>query len=160
MAALIDLDTLIEVAIARKAIEGAVARLAAMDASADDLEAMEVVLERIQRLAKKNQPMYSVTPDFHVAVAHATHNEVLKSVVSSFNELMVVAGEVIERDEIGYKYRIGEYQSHLDLYNVLKDRDPDRAQAAMQEHVQKTVDALRLVRERPKSNKSLDRFSR
>ena len=150
MAALIDMDTLIEVAIARKAIEGAVARLASVDATAEDFENIEIALDRIQRFAKKNQPMYTVTPDFHVAVAHATHNTVLKSVVSSFNLLMVAAGGVIERDEIGYQYRIGEYQSHLELYNVIKKRDPDRAQIAMQEHVEKTVMALQIVRARSK----------
>jgi GntR family transcriptional repressor for pyruvate dehydrogenase complex len=150
MAALIDMDTLIEVAIARKAIEGSVARLAALDANADDFENIEIALDRIQRCARKNQPMYSVTPDFHVAVAQATHNAVLRSVVSSFNLLMVAAGEVIERDEVGYTYRIGEYESHLELYGVIRKGDPDRAQAAMQEHIQKTVDALQIARARSK----------
>lgn len=157
MAALIDMDTLIEVAIARKAIEGSVARLAATDATADDFEAIEIVLERIKRQSTKNQPMYTVTPEFHVAVAQATHNQVLKSVVSSFNLLMVTAGEVIERDEIGYEYRIGEYQSHLDLFSVLKRRNADLAQLAMQEHVQKTVDALERVRARRQQKTTLDK---
>jgi GntR family transcriptional repressor for pyruvate dehydrogenase complex len=145
MAALIDMDTLIQVAMARKAIEGAVAKLAATAATADDFEEMEAILVRIEKLAKKNQPMYSITPEFHVAVAHATHNKVLESVVASFNLLMATAGEIIEREEVGYQYRIGEYNSHQELYKVLKLRNPARAQVAMEEHVQKTVDALQRV---------------
>lgn len=153
MAALIDLETLIEVAIARKAIEGAVARIATVAATAEDFEGMELVLDRIHRLAKKNQPMYTLTPDFHVAVAHAAHNTVLKSTVSSFNALMVAAGEIIERDEVGVQYRMREYESHRELYEVLKLRDPDRAQRAMQEHIQKTVDVLESVRSRSSRGK-------
>ncbi len=145
MAALIDIDTLIKVAIARKAIEGAVARLAAIEAAEDDFEEMELILSKIHRLARKNQPMHSLTPEFHVAVAKATHNDVLVGVVSSFNSLMVAAGQVIEREQIGYEYRMGEYESHRELLEVLLARDAARAQVAMEEHIQLTIDALQRV---------------
>lgn len=142
MAALIDMDTLIEVARARKQIEGSVARLAATEATADDFDELETILDKILRLSKKHQPMYSVTPQFHVAVARAAHNRVLEKVVSSFNDLMAAAGEVIEREEFGHPYRAGEYESHRRLLDVLRTRDPFRAQAEMEEHIQKTVDLL------------------
>ena len=148
MAALIDIDTLIKVAIARKAIEGSVARLAAAQALEDDFEEMELILLKIHRLAHKNQPMYSVTPDFHVAVAKATHNDVLVSVVSSFNSLMAAAGQVIERESVGYEYRVGEYESHRELLKVLLTRDPAKAQIAMEEHIQITIDLLQRVQSR------------
>ncbi len=151
MAALIDMDTLIQVAMARKAIEGAVARIAATVATEEDFERIEGVLDTIRRLAKKNQPMYSVTPDFHVAVAGATHNSVLESVVSSFNELMVAAGDVIERDETGQEYRNEECDSHCELFRVLRRRDAMHAQIAMEEHVQLTVDRLLRLREKTKA---------
>lgn len=151
MAALLDMDTLIQVAIARKAIEGAVARIAATAATDDDFDGIEAVLERIRRLAKKNQPMHSVTPEFHVAVARAAHNSVLEGIVSSFNALMAAAGEVIERDEVGQAYRNAEYTSHCELFDVLRRRDPLHAQAAMEEHIQKTVDRLSLLQARSRS---------
>jgi GntR family transcriptional repressor for pyruvate dehydrogenase complex len=154
MAALIDMDTLIQVAIARKAIEGAVAALAAVHATADDFDAMEYILEKIYRLAKRNQPMYSVTPEFHVAVAKATHNDVLAGVVSSFNLLMAAAGEVIEKEEVGYEYRVGEYQSHRDLLDVFLTRDAVGSQKAMEVHIQKTVEALERVRGRREREKA------
>jgi GntR family transcriptional repressor for pyruvate dehydrogenase complex len=142
MSSLLDMATLIEVASARRVIEGAVARMAAVTATADDFEELEAILLKIERLAKKNQPMYTVTPAFHVCVARATHNGVLEKVISSFNSLMTSAGSVIERDQIGYEYRIGEYESHKQLFDVLQTRDPDRAQVEMEAHVTKTVDLL------------------
>ena len=151
MAALIDTDTLIEVAKARKHIEGSVARLAAVEATAEDFEEIEAVLDKILRLSKKHQPMYSMTPQFHVAVARATHNRVLEKVVSSFNDLMVSAGGVIEREEFGYQYRLGEYESHRALLEVLQSRDPLRAQLEMEAHIQKTVDLLIAIRSKPRN---------
>ncbi|MBV9675604.1 MAG: FadR family transcriptional regulator [Acidobacteriaceae bacterium] len=145
MAALIDIDTLIKVAIARKAIEGSVARLAAAQAEDEDFEEMELILSKIRRLARKNQPMHSLTPEFHVAVAKATHNDVLVGVVSSFNSLMVAAGEVIECEKVGYEYRMGEYESHRELLEVLLTRDSARAQIAMEDHIQITIDVLQRV---------------
>ena len=148
MAALIDFDTLIKVAIARKAIEGSVARVAATQARTENYEEMELVLDKIRRFTRRNQPMYNITPEFHIAVAKATQNQVLEGVVTSFNSLMVTAGEVIEKDEIGYEYRMGEYSSHLKLYDVLRTRDPLTAQVAMEEHIEKTVQVLERVRTR------------
>ena len=65
MAALIDVGTLIEVAVARKVIEGSVARMTAVEGTADDFEEMELVLEKIKRLAHKKPthvPRYPSVP--------------------------------------------------------------------------------------------------
>src|SRR5262249_5494400 len=120
-------EAITEVAAARRVIESGVARLAATTATEEDFEAMEEVLRKIERTASRNQPMYSITPQFHVAVARATHNKVLEKIVSSFNLLMASGGAVIERDNVGYQYRLDEYESHRRLYEALRSRDPDRA---------------------------------
>jgi GntR family transcriptional repressor for pyruvate dehydrogenase complex len=149
MAALIDLNTLIEVARARKIIEAAVARQATIEATEEDFEEIESVLGKIERMAKKNQPMYSITPEFHVAVARAAHNEVLVKVIASFNSLMAAAGELIERNAVGYAYRVAEYESHRDLYRVIRKRDPQLTHFEMEAHVQQTVDILLEIQSRP-----------
>lgn len=146
VAALLDMDTLIEVARARRAIEGSVARLAASEATDEDFEKMEHALFTIRRAVARNQPMFSLTPAFHLAVASATHNRILEQVVSSFNSLMTAAGEVIERVHAGSTYRRKEYESHARLLKVLRTRDPDAAQKEMEKHVQQTVDMLEKIR--------------
>ena len=144
--ALLDFDALIEVAIARRAIESSVARMAAIHATEEDFDEIEEALFRIESVARKNKPMYSVTPAFHVAVAKASHNRVLEKVVASFNSLMTSAGEAIERDHIGPGYRTEEFESHRLLLEVLRKRDPDLAQREMEDHITKTVDQLTSVR--------------
>lgn len=146
--ALLDMDALIEVAIARRAIESSVAQIVAGSASEEDFEDIEEALFRIELVAQKNKPMYTVTPDFHVAVARASHNRVLEKVVASFNALMVSAGEVIEREFMGPAYRTAEFESHRRLLEVFRTRDPDLARREMEIHISKTVDDLVAVRDR------------
>ncbi|HZT30840.1 MAG TPA: FadR/GntR family transcriptional regulator [Bryobacteraceae bacterium] len=142
LASLLGMEAIVDVVAARKVIEAAVARLAAVSATEDDLEEMEEILRKIERLAQKNQPMYTLTPQFHVAVARATHNKVLEKIVSSFNLLMAAGGQLIERENVGYQYRLSEYESHRELFEALRSRDPDRAQHVMEEHVTETLETL------------------
>lgn len=146
MASLLDMNTLIEVAQARKAIEGAVARLAAITATSEDFEEMESKLSAIERAVKKSRPMFSLTPAFHVTIARATHNQILEKVVSSFNSLMTAAGNVIEQAHFGSDYRKAEYESHARLLEVLRSGDAAKAQTEMENHIQKTVEDLVCIR--------------
>jgi GntR family transcriptional regulator, transcriptional repressor for pyruvate dehydrogenase complex len=145
--ALLDIDTVVEVAVARRAIEASVAAMAAVAATEEDFEAMEEALFRIELVARRNKPMHSVTPAFHVAIARASHNRVLEKVVASFNSLMVTAGEVIEREQVGVEFRLGEYESHRELLQALRSRDADRARREMEAHIGKTVEALMAIRD-------------
>lgn len=142
MASLLGREAIVDVAAARRVIEAAIARVAAVTATEDDFEEMEEILMRIERAAKKNQPMYTITPEFHVAVARATHNKVLEKIVSSFNLLMASGGVLIERENVGSEYRIAEYESHKRLYEALKSRDPERVQHEMEEHIGLTLHQL------------------
>jgi len=142
LASLLGREAIVQVVAARKVIEGGVARLAAVTATEEDFEELEDILHKIERTARRSQPMYSVTPQFHIAIARATHNEVLEKVVSSFNLVMASGGALIERENGTPEYRLAEYESHRELYDAIRSRDPERAQRVMEEHVTKTLDAL------------------
>lgn len=152
LASLLGIEAIAEVVAARKAIEGGVARVAAATATEEDFEEMEEILRKIERAARKNQPMYSLTPQFHVAVARATHNKVLEKIVSSFNILMASGGALIERERGGSQYRIEEYESHRRLFEALRTRDPDKAQHEMEHHVGATIDMLDGISQRGPSS--------
>lgn len=142
LASLLGMEAIAEVVAARRVIESAIARLAAVEATEDDFDEMEQILRKIGRAAEKNQPMYAATPLFHNAVARATHNKVLEKIVTSFNLLMASGGALIERENVGSQYRMQEYESHRQLYEVLRKRDPDAAQRAMEEHIGLTLEIL------------------
>jgi GntR family transcriptional repressor for pyruvate dehydrogenase complex len=148
MAALIDTATMVHVVHARKVLESAVAALAVTQATESDFAAMEAIVEQIGTHATLDQPVFDATPAFHVAVAHATHNPILESVISSFNALMSKTGELLEKDA-GAGYRAQQYSSHRDLLRVFRRRDPEAARRAMSDHVQQTLDDLqRILKER------------
>jgi GntR family transcriptional repressor for pyruvate dehydrogenase complex len=150
MAALIDTNTMVYVVHARKVLESAVAALAATEATEGDFAAMEGIVEQFGVKATLNQPLYALTPAFHVAVARATHNPILESVITSFNALMSKTGELLEKDA-GKNYRAQEYASHRDLLRVLKQRNPEAARKAMSDHIQLTLDDLERILKKRKT---------
>jgi DNA-binding GntR family transcriptional regulator len=52
---------------------------------------------------------------------------------------------MIEDSDGGAQYRIQEYESHRDLLEVLRLRDPDKMQRAMEEHIGRTLEALKAI---------------
>jgi len=147
LASLLGREAITHVVAARKVIEGGVARLAAVTATEEDLERLEEILRKIERAALRRQPMYSLTPLFHIAIAAATHNQVLEKVVSSFNLVMASGGALIERENKNPDYAMAEYLSHMELFEAIRSRDPERAQRTMEAHVTQTLDALERIPE-------------
>ena len=145
LASLLGMEAIVEVVLARKVIESGVARLAAVTATEEDFEEIEEILRKIERAARRNQPLYSLTPQFHIAVARATHNKVLEKIVSSFNLLMASGGALIESEKLSTEYSLSEYESHRELYEALRTRDPDHAQHVMESHVMATHNALKQI---------------
>jgi GntR family transcriptional regulator, transcriptional repressor for pyruvate dehydrogenase complex len=141
MAALIDTDTMMHVVHARIVLESSVAALAATEATESDFQAIEEILETFGPDGRSDQSVFAMTPLFHVAVARATHNPILESVIASFNALMSKTGELLEKDA-GKGYRKKEYVSHRDLLKVLRQRNPEAARKAMADHVQLTLVSL------------------
>jgi GntR family transcriptional regulator, transcriptional repressor for pyruvate dehydrogenase complex len=141
MAVLIDTETMGHVVRARKVLESAIAALAVLEATEEDFAEIERIVEQLATAAALQQPVFALTPAFHVAVAHATHNPMLESVIASFNALMSKTGKLLEAKG-GNEHRAHEYASHRDLLRVLRRRDPEAARTAMAMHIQQTMDAL------------------
>ena len=141
MAALIDTDAMRYVIHARIVIEGAAAALAVVEATEEDFEYMQRIVDQLGTTAELHQPVFALTPAFHVAVARGTHNPILEGVITSFNALMAKTGELLEQ-AAGDGYRAREYISHRNLLRILRRRDPELAKSAMSAHIQETLDAL------------------
>jgi GntR family transcriptional repressor for pyruvate dehydrogenase complex len=149
VAALIDRDTMRHVLGARKILEGAIAAAAAQVATDKDFRDIENAVSNICTTAARGEAVHGLAPLFHVAVARATHNPVLESVIVSFNALMRNTGEILEAASVEH-YREQECISHRQLLDVLKRRDPEAARAAFSDHIQETIDELGELLEPPK----------
>ena len=150
---LLDIETLIEVAVARRAIEGGVARLAAQTATAADFEEMEDLIDSIAMLARKSRPMHEATPAFHVALSQSYSQQGARA----RGRLVQLPDGFSRRSHrarhAGSRYRSAEVASHRRLLNVLRLRDPERAQREMEDHVDKTINQLRSIRNKRRQSR-------
>jgi GntR family transcriptional regulator, transcriptional repressor for pyruvate dehydrogenase complex len=137
LAIVLEKEAILEVIEARKILEAGTAGLAAGCATEQDFWLIEDVLNRIERAIERGESVAGITPEVHIAVAKATHNQVLAKLVASFNGLMAKAGELVEAtvsDLAAFKQH--ELASHRELYEVLRQRNPGRASEAMVRHIE------------------------
>lgn len=137
LAILLEKEAILEVIEARKILEAGIAALAAERASEQDFWLMEDVLSRVERAVKRGETVAGLTPEFHIAIAMATHNAVLAKLVKSFNSLMAKAGELVEASvEDVAAFRRHELESHHHLFEVIRQGEPQKASRAIVEHIE------------------------
>jgi GntR family transcriptional repressor for pyruvate dehydrogenase complex len=137
----------IEVLEARMVVEVELAALAAIRATPDDLAEMDAILQRLQRAVARGRVTSHITSDFHQALARAGHNRPLYRMAQMLSQARLVQGMRVEHtlpDVAAF-----EEESHRALLDAVASRDPDRARAAMREHLEiahrweERIDALR-----------------
>ena len=136
LAILLEKEAILQVVETRKIVESGIASLAAERATSEDFWFMEDTLANIQKAVDRSESVARVAPEFHYAVAKASHNAVLAKMVRSFIHLMAKAGELLEtsvEDVQGFKQN--EFTSHESLYKVIRSRDPELARSAMIDHI-------------------------
>ncbi len=74
-------EMLLEILVARRAIEREMAALAAESRTRADLDALRDILDRQNALLARGEPMASTDPEFHEEVARISGNKVLQSAI-------------------------------------------------------------------------------
>ena len=118
---------------ARMILEPEIAALAAANANEADIAALEASLKAMG--AALGNPREAAAQDFafHVALARAAHNVVLQE--------MIVGMQWILRGCISQKLEAGEnldylcHAEHMQIFEAVRDRDPERARRAMRKSV-------------------------
>ena len=139
LSVLLERESVEQVFESRKIIEVGTAALASERGTMEDFWRIEDVLTSIDRLVQRGDSVAAVCAEFHVAIAMATHNEVLTKLIRSFQNLMLKAGELLEsRVQDPAKFRQHELESHRLLYDMIRQRNPKRATEAMIRHIEYT----------------------
>jgi GntR family transcriptional repressor for pyruvate dehydrogenase complex len=110
---------------ARKAIECITAKMAALNRSTENLEAMAKVIDL--RVDSKEE-FYRKTFDLHEIVAMASQNMVLFYIVQAIRKLIfqTYSNLTLEENDIELVMK-----THYAIYNSIKNRDPEEAEKAM-----------------------------
>ncbi len=122
-----------EIITAREAIEPALARLAALNRDAQDLAeldrisiALEAAMDDLPRFLEENA-------NWHLAIAVASHNEILCAFMKSITHLILDSTEV--EDVTSEDVRKMVIQAHRNVLLAIEQGDADAAQRRMARHV-------------------------
>jgi len=123
------LDYLME---ARIMLEGEFARLAALNASQEEIDLIEKIFNEID--SSKDLNSFVVKDlEFHLTIAKATHNPFM-------NGLMKIIGEMLYKEtrkiiEISRDTRENTIKTTRDLVQAIKKRNAEQAKELMSEHI-------------------------
>lgn len=129
----------------REAIEPACARLAALYREEADIEALDRANTAIA--ADGSLAVFlQANVDWHVAVASASHNELLSGFMGALSRAIYTATD--NRGFVDAEVRRTTAQAHRSITEAIKKRDPDAAVRRMQRHVHAYVEAVMEVEDR------------
>lgn len=125
---------LVEILVARKAIEREIARLAACNISAEQLCLMETIVFPGQRFGASSVAQQDV--EFHNLLAEAAGNKVLKAALDLIRQDAQLS-PVLEYIRTQVHSQV--LQDHMKIVGALKGRDPEAADRAMVEHIENLI---------------------
>jgi DNA-binding GntR family transcriptional regulator len=131
-------------------LEGRCAREAALHATDADLQALEVLHDKLSRHAKARRinDYYAVNYTIHEAIITLAGNRWLAQVIGDLRKILKLA----RLQQLHAPGRLEQSLSeHLAVFAALKARDPEGAEAAMRTHLTRQRDALRDVARAQKS---------
>jgi GntR family transcriptional repressor for pyruvate dehydrogenase complex len=130
-----DHEELVEIMEARTVVEEALAGLAAERASADEISAIKVTITQMREVIAAESSILEADMSFHLAVAAAAHNEVLRNAVQLLRN--------ITRQWLKYKVQMPNVAAavlkrHEAVYRAIASRKPKAARLAMRRHLEET----------------------
>lgn len=116
----------------RRVLEPKIARLAATHINKEQIESLNNLLKQQKELLMNKGDITDLDRKFHKELAISTGNSIFGGLVealhNSFMESRYKSPMSPERGKSGYL-------SHKKIYNALKQRDPDKAEEAMLDHI-------------------------
>lgn len=129
-----ELADMIDLMKARKLIEVEAARLAALNATAEDLEEIQHTLGLHHQHVEENIDPMEPALAFHLAIAKASHNKFIHAVLSllAYEEKMIESHiEVLCTRELGKAYVV----THEHIARAVRERKPNDAARLMEVHM-------------------------
>jgi GntR family transcriptional repressor for pyruvate dehydrogenase complex len=127
------LEELLEV---RIGLEGQAVSLAAQRATPEDLQVLQKALAHMLEENRAGRLGIEEDVSFHMAIAYATKNTVQIHIMKTFYDLLHYG----IKENLSYLYEdpanlnmIG--QQHTEIFQAIKDHDPEAAYAAMKRHI-------------------------
>jgi len=118
----------------RKIIEVGLARLAAVNASEDDIKIMKNTLKIAEDNLNDPKRYVLVEMEFHDDIFKAAGDRVLSAIMASINNLLL---ENREKSAHLFTNLKDSLNQHTKIFKAIKEKDPDKAGSAMLDHLTK-----------------------
>ena len=116
----------------RKAIETWAAYHAAQKASREDIKQLDTIIREMKRAFAEGRSWEKQDADFHLAIAHATHNTIHMHIMSGIYDLLRESMTKIFIDREKVKKLMNHHQQ---IFNAIKSRSPEKARQRTLEHL-------------------------
>ncbi|MCZ7573610.1 MAG: FadR family transcriptional regulator [Ardenticatenaceae bacterium] len=124
--------TLAELLEARETLEAASARRAAMQATAEDIDALRQSIERMRAGLKDDDVFWTENANFHQSLGAASGNKVLYTMMTALRELIYRSTAGLSGNDQGRTETLAE---HTAILGAIEARDPEGAAAAVRVHL-------------------------
>lgn len=128
---------------ARRLIEAEVAAMAARLAGPEHIEALMQLLGKMVVTSANDPEGVEYDRQFHLILAKASGNRVLLRTVEFLwgNTQRVIAGQFAANHHTESTWQAVVIE-HRDIFNAIRKKDPQAAQAAMQQHLENAINRL------------------
>ncbi|MGE6719208.1 FadR/GntR family transcriptional regulator [Peribacillus frigoritolerans] len=154
-ALLMDQDNIKHLLEVRKILESGTAEVAAKKRTEENLIELKDMLFNMDKVSDDEELSDKADISFHVAVANASQNELLITLMNHVSELMAEKMRDIRRvalysEEMTLKQL---YQQHVRIYDAIVAQDEDGARSAMLFHLQSVEESLdRVIQKNQQKN--------
>jgi DNA-binding GntR family transcriptional regulator len=133
----LDRTSVLELYAIRELLEGAAARFAAQHASPSDLYSMRQIAGAFENCQGDPARVAQLNRAFHSAIYEAAHNKYLLGILAGMHDAMMLLPSTTFAVVGRQNTAVAE---HLAILNAIESRDPDAADLAASEHIQKARD--------------------
>ena len=120
---------------ARRILEEGLVQKAAINSNENKIEKLKYYLNEAEKnMENKNKFMHSEFI-FHQIIFELANNKLLNPVMTSINNLLLVL-EKYEKEYLSIEDRKKSLKQHIDIYNAIKEKNPEKARKAMHLHLE------------------------
>ena len=125
----------------RSMLEGLCARWATQSITAEQLDSMEetLCLSEYHTSKKNYEKLYELDSLFHEQLYEAGGSRILNHILSDFHDYV----KMVRKATISTSSRsVTSTEEHRAIFEAIKEKDPDKAEALAKEHVKHTIESI------------------
>lgn len=130
-----------DIYVIRSMLEGLCARWATQSITAEQLDSMEetLCLSEYHTSKKNYEKLYELDSLFHEQLYEAGGSRILNHILSDFHDYV----KMVKKATISTSSRsVTSTEEHRAIFEAIKEKDPDKAEALAKEHVKHTIESI------------------